>query len=219
VDQAAEVCLLLDDSPSMWADVGKGRLALQLAAALGWMALHAADRLTVIRFADGVNDAWGPGVGSGRGPSLLAYLARRPRGDGSPTKLEAACRQAARTVPAGGLAVVLSDLWLADDLNRALALLARPRWDVLLLHLLGPLELAPEEAGSVTLRDAETGRTLEVLLDAELSAAYREALNGRIDRIRSAATGRGARHELVHTDWELERAVVPYLVARSVVTA
>lgn len=217
--RAAEVCLLLDASRSMTVDPRTARLAVELAAALGWIALYSGDRLSAVRFADRVLDSWGPAAGSGRGPGLLSYLGHpctAAAGSGG-TRLEAACATAARLAPAGGLAVVLSDLWLADGLDEALAVLGRPRWEVLVLQLLSGHELGPPAMGAVVLLDSETGRTLEVQLTEALSARYREALHGRLDRVRGVAARRGARCELIHADWSLERAVVPYLLVRSVI--
>ena len=214
--QSADVSVMVDVSPSMEVDGAKGRLAVELAVALAWIALHAADRVTVIRFADRVVDTWGPAAGSGRVAGMLAHLTGSVRAAAGATTLQATCRQTARLAPSGGLAIVVSDLWLADDLDAALALLPRPRWDVLLLQVMGRRELEPTLKGAVTVRDAESGEELQLLLDDAALHAYRQALHARLDRLRAVAAGRGARYALIPADWPLERAVVPFLQQRAV---
>lgn len=214
--QSADVCLLLDRSASMAVEERKRSRALELAAALAWIALHAGDRVTVVPFAADALDVWGPATGSGRGPALLRHLAALPERSATDTRLAPAARRAASAAPAGGMAVVVSDLWLADDLHDALGALPAPRWDVLLLQLLDRDELVPTLEGSLLLEDSESGQALDLVIDAPLRAAYRSALHARLDRVRSVAADRAARVELIPADWPLERAVIPYLQAQAV---
>ena len=213
--QSADVCLIVDLSASMAVGLQKPASALQLAASLGWIALHGGDRVTVAPFPGGVDGDWGPSTGSGLGPTLLRHLGALEPSAAAETRLEPATRRAARLAPSGGLVVVVSDLWLADDLDSALALVPAPRWDVLVLQVLSREELEPSVAGSLVLQDAETGRWLEINVDDDLRAAYRTALHARLDRVRSVVAGRAARHELIPADWPLERAVIPYLRRRA----
>lgn len=132
------------------------------------------------------------------------------------TALAPAVRRATRHGGAGGLVVVISDLWLADDLETALAAAPPPRWDVLVLHVLDRAEISPGIDGPVELVDAESGARLVVTVDDALRAAYRAALNARLEQVRAAAGRHGAAYALVPADWPLERAVIPYLQRRSI---
>lgn len=215
--QSAAVHVLLDVSASMDAWPAKRRLSRQLAAALGWLSLAAGDRVSVAPFpmAPGAA-AWRTGGGTGMGAACVRYVAALAAADAAATPLTPAVQAATRAGGAGGLVVVVSDLWLADDLEAALAAAAPPRWDVVLLHVLDRAELSPGLAGPVELVDAENGTRLVVTVDDGLRTAYRAALNARLERIRSLAGRHGASYALVPADWPLEQAVIPYLQRRAV---
>lgn len=216
VPQAARVYLLLDTSASVAADPAKWRLARQVGAALGWLSLACGDRLVLQAFPPpAVGGRWGPASGSGQCADLLAHLGRLGPAAGAGTALGATVRRLADRATAGGLVAIISDLWLSDDLDVALAALPTGRWDVLVIHILGRAELEPDADGALELCDAETGDTLPLAVDGALRAAYRAALTARIERVRACVTGRGGEHVLVPADWPLERAITPFLRRRA----
>jgi uncharacterized protein (DUF58 family) len=216
--QAASVHLVLDTSPSVWAWPAKRRLAAELVAALGWMALANGDRLTAAAGgAAGGAATWGPASGATRGPALLSWLTGlRPLPDGH-SHLGPTVDGLVRAAPAGGLLVLVSDLWLDEDLDALLRLAPPPRWETLLLQLLDRAELDPPCAGGATLTDSETGETLVLVVDEPLRAAYRQALGARLERLRTLTTARGAAHALIPADWPLEQAVLPFLQRRALI--
>jgi uncharacterized protein (DUF58 family) len=112
--------------------------------------------------------------------------------------------------------VLVSDLWLADDLDAILRLTPPPRWEMLLLQVLDRAELDPPHAGALNLTDSETGAALALFVDEDLCSAYRQALNARLEILRGLATARGADHAVIPADWSLEQAVLPYLQRRAV---
>ena len=130
--------------------------------------------------------------------------------------LAPAVRAVTRSAPTGGMLVVLSDLWVVDDLYAALGLAPAPRWQVLVLHVLSRAELSPALEGSIRLVDAESGDAITMVADADLMDQYRLALNAHLERLRTAVARRGASYALVPADWPLERAVIPYLQRRMV---
>jgi uncharacterized protein (DUF58 family) len=215
--QAASVHVVLDVSPSMWRWPAKRRLAAELTAALGWMALAHGDRLTVAGCAaSDPHPTWGPASGAGRGPGLLAWLGALAPAPGVGSRLGPTVEGLVRAAPAGGLLVLVSDLWLADDLDATLRLAPPPRWETLLLQVLDRSELDPPHEGALALVDGETGAVVTVTVDDSVRAQYRQALNGRFERLRALATQRGAGHAVIPGDWPLEQAVLPYLQRRAV---
>lgn len=215
--QSAGVHVVLDVSTSMGAWPAKRRLSRELAAALGWLSLATGDRVTVVPFPEVPGAAtWRMGGGTGLGTACVRYVAGLATAAEPATALAPAVRRATRHGGAGGLVVVISDLWLADDLETALAAAPPPRWDVLVLHVLDRAEISPGIDGPVELVDAESGARLVVTVDDALRAAYRAALNARLEQVRAAAGRHGAAYALVPADWPLERAVIPYLQRRSI---
>jgi uncharacterized protein (DUF58 family) len=214
VTHAADVHVALDNSPSMAIGAHKRRAALELAAALAWMSLAHGDRVTVLPFPSDA-DVWGPAAGGRLGASVLRHLSSLRPGVTPSTRLEPVVRGVAQRARVGGLLVVISDLWVADDFDMALAAVPPPRWDVLVLHMLSAEEREPTVDGATELIDAESGERVSIAVDDDVRAAYRAALHRRVDRLRSMVGGRGAAYALVPTEWPLERAVVPYLQRRS----
>lgn len=218
--QAADVHVVLDISESMAVFAAKQRLAVELAAALGWISLTLGDRVTVSLIPEMPGLAgWGPAKGAGFNRGLLAYLSGLPAASGLGTALVPAFQRIARAAPVGGLAVLVSDLWLSDDLNVALASVPPPRWEVLVLHILDRAELDPRLEGALELVDTESGLRTTMWVDDAVRREYRLQLRDRLERLRRIVGGQGAQYALLPADWSLERAIVPYLQRRAILVA
>ncbi len=217
--QAASVHLVLDLSPSMSAWGAKRTLSMQLAAALGWMSLTGGDRLTMATCPPSAPaPVWGPATGARRAPGMLAWLASLDPAAARATELLPVVDGLARAAPAGGLLVLVSDLWLADDLDATLRRVPPPRWETLVLQLLDPSELDPDLSGACLVLDAESGAAVRLSVDEGVRTAYRQALGERMERLRAVAAARGATYAMLPADWPMEQAVVPFLQRRAVLT-
>ena len=215
VEQSVDVHLLLDVSRSMaWGAPSKLRLAQQLVAALGYLALAHHDRLHVTGFGAAPLQSFGPAQGKGRLIELLRFVERQQADQ--PTALADALRSYARAHPRGGLLVICSDLLAAEGLEDGLRALSPPRWQTLVLHILDPRELHPDLSGPIELEDAETGQRLPLTLDAATLATYRRNVTAWRERVASACARRGATYAQTLTDWPLEQQVVPYLRGRRI---
>jgi uncharacterized protein (DUF58 family) len=220
VPQAADVHLVLDLSPSMVVLPAKRRLAVELTAALGWISLALGDRVSVGVLPEVAGLAgWGPATGVGANRRLLAYLEALPAATGGASALAPVVRRVARAAPVGGLAVLVSDLWLADDLEVALAGLPAPRWEVLVLQVLDRAELEPDVEGALELVDVESGLGVTLRVDEVVREAYRRQLCERVERTHRVAAARGAAYVLLPADWSLERAIVPALQRRAILVS
>jgi uncharacterized protein (DUF58 family) len=215
VEQNVSVHVLLDISRSMaWGMPPKLRVAQQLAAALGYLALAHSDRLRVAPFGTAVLRPFGPAQGKGRLPELLRFIEALQASE--QTAVARALTAYAANHRRGGLLVILSDLLAPEGLEDGLRALPPPGWQVLVLHLLDPRELHPDLQGPLELEDAETGQRLPLTLDAPTVAAYRRNVLAWQERIANACARRGATYAQVLTNWPLERAVIPYLRARQI---
>lgn len=216
--QAASVHVVIDVSRSVSSWPAKRRLTVELAAALGWMSLASGDRVTLAA-APGAGLAqpvWGPATGSARGPGLLAWLADLEVAAAPSTELGPVVAGLTRAAPAGGLLVLLSDLWVADDLDATLRLAPPPRWETLVLQILDASELDPPWDGAMELLDVESGASTVLAVDERVRAEYRQALAQRCEQLRTLLAVRGAAYALLNADWPLEQAVLPYLQRRAV---
>ena len=171
------VHLLVDNSRSMdWPDdpeQNKLRYALRLCGALGYIALHAGDQVSVTLL-DRERRRWGPYRGRPNSLRLLQFLdAVSAAGE---TNLNAVLQDYALRGGRPGLLLLLSDMLSPAGYREGLnALLARG-YEVGILHVLSPDELQPPLAGDLKLVDVETGEDAEISLDGTTLAAYEQRL-------------------------------------------
>lgn len=167
------VTFLVDGSASMAQGVpDKLVFAKRAAAALGYIALAAEDRVVLASLAGRTGRRRAALRGSGRAFRLLAELSAIQPAHGI-TDLVAACRHALAQVSGRGVLVLVSDL-LDPGAERALRDLAATGSDVIVLHVLAPDELAPDLEGDLRLVDAESGATVDVTLDLAARERYAE---------------------------------------------
>lgn len=213
LDPVLTAWALVDRSPSM--DFGsavrtKRALASEALAGLGAVLRRRGDRLGVVATASGGLDLVRPPVGDRRG--LVATLAAvegvsAPPGSGR-TDLARALTTLGRVARHRGAVVVISDLPVSADVERALGVLAR-RHLVIALEVRDPRERELPSLGPVRLRDLETGATRLVdTADPRFRARLAEAVADG-DAARAAMLTRvRARHVVLDTggDWVLALA-------------
>ena len=95
----------------------------------------------------------------------------------------------ARRHPTPGLAIVVSDLMMDPaEVERGLHALRMRRYQVLLLHVVGPGELEPgREFSRGLLEDVESGATRPVVLTPAVLARYRETLDQHLGALEALA--------------------------------
>ena len=186
VDQQLPVTILLDSSMSMLhGSPGKFLPALQVSAALGYLALAGSDRVRVGAFASGTGGSgarqtgvinwsgWYQGIRSSA--QLFAWLQQlEPQGTGN---LDSVADQVLAQLPPTGLVILVSD-WLSHEDGKLPRMLRRAGREVLALHLYSPDEEDPallQAGGDLHIIDSETGEEVEVSLGDQALAEYRLA--------------------------------------------
>lgn len=222
-EEVLDVHLLVDASRSMdWGDPPKLRYARKLLAALGYVALNAANRLFVWPLA-AASPTYGPVWGRRRTAAMLSFIEDiQPRQAATPgpldapiaTELDAAL--GAFSLRAGGLIILASDL-LSARWETTLSRLAARGSDVVVLHTLCPQELRPTLGGDVRLIDRETGSAVSVTLNTDALRLYAQ----RLENWRQAVESFCARHSMAYvpidTDVPIETLVFDHLRRRGVV--
>jgi uncharacterized protein (DUF58 family) len=213
-EESARLTLFVDVSASMTAAGGrKYALALELAAALGFVALARHVPLAVAPLP-------GPGGAahfSGRGQTsrLLAKLASF-----TPQPKTAYLRAFQAAAPAGrapGVALVLSDFYDLEEYGPGLAFLRKRGYQTEALHLFADAELRPTCEGPVEFRDLETGRRLRAVVRPELREAYRALVERHFGEVAARCRAEGAGYHRLSVDEPLETTVLSVLRARGVV--
>lgn len=210
------VHLLVDASKSMeWGegDYNKLDYALILAAALGYIALAAGDRLTVtiLRALAPEPKArrFGPARGRGHVLRLLEFLDEQA-GQGQ-TDLEAQLRDYAHLGGRAGLAFLITDLFSPTGYQTGLSALQSRGYEVSVLHLLSPDELDPPLAGDLRLVDIESGQGQDVTLDGSLRDLYRRRVAAWRDEIEAYCLRRGVHYVPIVTSTAWDRLVLFHL--------
>lgn len=170
-EQETTLHVLVDASASMdWGEPSKYRLALQMAAALGYVALSGFDRAAVAFARHGLEAYLGPLRGRPAVQRLWSHLGMIS--PGGPGHLGAAIKDLARRRPLPGVAVVISDCLMPLDFLEDLGLLHKVRQEVALVQVLAPDELAPDLEGDLLLIDRETGHRQEIAANQGLLTEY-----------------------------------------------
>src|SRR5579859_3313253 len=178
-ERTMTVHLLIDVSDSMdWGTPNKKQAALRLASALAYVALSSYDRLQIAFLSDRVVGQAGPFWGQAQRASALEALARAP--SSSRTDLQASIAAYVDRIRQPGILILLTDL-LSRTAEAGLRRFANARHEAVVLHILAPQELDPEQAEDVRLVDRETGQSIDVNLDRATLARYRERLGAWLE--------------------------------------
>ena len=217
------VHLLVDASRSMdWGEPSKLRYARRLAAALGYVALNASNRLFVWPLSASAS-SYGPAWGRGRISAMLSFMDDfrsaqlttpifgTPSG---PSDLDQAL--SSFTSRAAGLVVLLSDL-LSPSWEKALTRLAARSGDVVVLHTLSPQELRPALGGDVRLIDRESGAAVSVTLNNDALRLYGQRLDEWRHQIESFCARHGLGYVPIDTSTPMETLVFDVFRRRGVV--
>jgi uncharacterized protein (DUF58 family) len=202
--------LLLDCSASMgFGAPSKFDQARRIAACLGYVGLSNLDRVAVTAFSDEVGAALAPMKGRRRLNNLLQCL--QALRCGGATALERCAREHAARRRAPGVAVLLSDLMVPEQVGAGIDALRGAGHQVLVIQLLAEEEIDPPLDGALRLHDSESGEALAVTVDAGLRAAYRRALARRLETLEHHCLVRGVEYLRASTAIAFEDVVLRYL--------
>lgn len=198
-EEDINVHLFVDASHSMdWGAPSKLEYAVRLAAAIGYVGLHALDRVGAVAFSDRVRGTLAPHRGRAQTIRLFDFLAGIS--GGGPSDLRAAMREYVFRTRRRGLLIVISDLWIPDGYEEGLKLAQYHRFEPFLIHVVSEDEVSPTVRGEARLVDVETGAASEVTVDGYALEAYTRARDAyfagverfcvqhQIDYLRTATT-------------------------------
>jgi len=208
--------LLVDVSGSMQtasAGISKRRYATMLAAAIAHLVLSQRDGAGLTLFAESVVAHLKPRAKSRQLDEILTALATAP--GNLPAASAAVLHEVAELMPRRGLVILISDLFFpTEDIFSGLDHLVFRGHDLIIFHLLDPLENDLSVSGQVRFVDLETGEELTTQTD-EIRSLYEQALSGWQRELDDGLRGRSVDRVLVTTDRPLEQALFEYLTRRS----
>ena len=173
-EEDINVHLFVDASLSMdWGEPSKLAYAVRLAAAIGYVGLHALDRVGAVAFSDRAQATLAPHRGRGQTLRLFEFLAGI-RGGGA-SDLRATMREYVYRTRRRGLLILISDLWMPDGYEEGLKLAQYHRFEPFVIHVVSEDEITPPVRGEARLVDVETGTATEVTIDGYALEAYTRA--------------------------------------------
>ncbi|MGD0900892.1 MAG: DUF58 domain-containing protein [Thermoguttaceae bacterium] len=205
---------LIDTSRSMdFGEPTKLRLALQLAAALGFVGLVRGDRVKI----ETLGQAAGAPVFRGRRSlwRMLGHLEGIQSGPAVPLAdgVKSFCvRNSGR-----GIVVLLTDLMDKAGYESALRYLVSRDMDVYVIHILSAEELDPDLQGDLRLLDCEDSDAAEITVTPTLLERYKRTLAAFVDEARQFCTRRGIAYLLARNEVSVDDLVGGYLRTRGLV--
>lgn len=170
-EEDLHVYILLDVSNSMTlGNPAKFYYAMQLGAALGYIALSNLDRVGVVPFADGVLGRLPPTRGVGRIFKIFEFLKQTQVG--GDTRLESSMRTFIHQNPRRGVAVLISDFYDPSGYMEAINTLRYNKYETYVVQIYDMQEVQPQLMGDLHLVDCETGDAREVTVSPKLLADY-----------------------------------------------
>lgn len=212
------VSILVDVSASMkQGEPEKLRYALQVAAALAYIALSAEDRVGVYPFDGELRPPFRPVRGRRNAPRLFRYLESLLENPGEETSLEKSLQAFQRTSLRRGLVVLISDLMDPRGYDEALRAIAGSRIETFLVHLMSPQELDPSLAGDLRLIDCEDGGVAEISVNRKLLESYRSTVSAFRDGILQSCSRRNISPLFAATSTPFQQLILGYLRTRGLV--
>lgn len=206
---------LIDASESMnFGDPTKLRVAKQLAAALGYVGLCRADRVSVAAL--GPQGRRAP-ILRGRASlwKMLQYL--ESVSSGTNVSLYDGVKDFSIRNSGTGVAVLLTDLMDKQGYESALRMLIGRRMDVFVMHILSPEEIDPPLRGDRKLIDVEDGDSAEVTINSYVLEKYKQTVQSFIGSVKTFCARRSIVYIPVRTETPVETIVTKYLRERGVV--
>ena len=198
----ARCVIVLDVSRSMhWTGAAerltKMSYAEHLAAALALLLLRQRDAVGLVRFDGAIRTVIPPRAPQKQWRRLITAFT--DQGGGQQSDVVAALNRAGNMVRRPGLVILLSDLLVdAAPVEDALRALRARGHEVLVAHIMDPVERDFPEDGEALYRDPETGVQVPAAT-ADIASAYRITVTEAVDEWRASIGRAGARYTLALT--------------------
>ncbi len=211
-----EVHLVLDVSRSMTAGEGpisKFRYCAMLAAAISHLAAGQRDAVGLTLFADRILQHMNARSSPDHRMEVLTRLASvREHATAESARV---LDEVAELMPRRGLVVLISDLYFdVDELLSALSHFRHFGHDVLVFHVLTPLERGLDVDGSIRFQDMETGEQITTQAH-EIRTSFTRAVTDWVDHLSRGCVGREIDYVPLQTDTPLSRALHDYFIKRA----
>jgi uncharacterized protein (DUF58 family) len=219
------VHVMLDSSNSMdWRSYPnlptKFSYARRVAGSLCYVSLWHFDRVVIVPFGKELAKPFGPSQGRSHVVPMLNFLTRMiPLGQ---TDLVQSIDRYLHSRKRPGILILISDLLSGEpeQLREQLRSLRAKSWQTIVLHIVDPVELAPDLAASnqpTELLEVESGDRLRLTPTPQVIGRYQTAIGTWLEQIESACLEEKADYLRLQTDWPFETVVLRLLHKQGVV--
>lgn len=209
-ERQMHVQIYLDCSASMGSvNKSKGLYAVGVAAALGFLAVHNMDKLSINLIKGGASEnPYGTIIGKKTFFKTIREL-ENIEFDGE-VDLGKAVMSGGSSANGDGLSVIISDFFTDSDWRKAVDYLCFKKRQVLLVQVLTPEEIEPLYDGRVNLIDSEAlgledGKNMKLRITRGMQQAYAQALADYRNELQTYCNSRGAEFISVPTDKPIEK--------------
>ena len=217
-ERQMQVQIFLDCSASMGRnDPAKSAYATAAAAALGYLAIHNMDKVS-LNFMSGKKCENPFGTIVGKTAYLRAISALETLSfEGDDADVAACVASCQDTSRGAGLSVIVSDFFTEYNWKKAVDYLLYKRRQVLLIQVMTPDEADPLYDGRVSLIDSEAvdmsdPKNMKLRITRSLQKAYEEALTDYNLDIKNFCTKRGVDYISARTDQPIEKVLFGQLL-------
>jgi uncharacterized protein (DUF58 family) len=205
-EQELHVSLFIDCSRSMtFGNPAKMTRAVQMAAAVGYVALHHFDRVSVYPFDRKIQTALHRLSGKGKVLPLFRFLqAVRPGDQGD---LNQALQSGRAVDGKPGVSLIFSDFLFDNGYKEGLRFMQAAQQEIVLVHILAEEERHPPLQGDIRLVDSETQSETEVTVSPPVLEKYTQSVRQYGDDIASFAFSRGMLYVDVRPEQSVENTI------------
>lgn len=183
-----------------------------LAASLAYLAGKQHDANGLVLFDQQIRHVLQPSSRPDSLPRIFATLENSQASEG--TDVETALDSIHTVASRRGLVALISDLYTdPEQLLKTLQPLVHRQQDIVLFHILDPMELNPDYDSVVSLTDMETGERTDVDPDW-LKTDYRDLILAHCEALEKATARAGADYVRLVTDAPLDDALTRYMLFR-----
>lgn len=209
-EQDLTIHLAIDVSGSLGlGEPAKELFVKKLAAALGYVSLVNNNRVTISSFSDGLKGQ----LANMRGRNYLSAMTEflLTADCEGPTYFDSACRQLVAGRIGSGIMIVLSDFLFKEGFDAGLRRLIGRQYDLYVIQVLSPQELAPELSGDLKLVDIEDADAAEITISSALLKYYKRNLTAYCNELKDFCRRRGAIYVLANSADSVESLTLNYL--------
>ncbi|WP_035294516.1 DUF58 domain-containing protein [Clostridium sp. KNHs214] len=203
-ERESTVNIFLDTSKSMdFGEEKKSIRGLQLAAALTFISLKDSDRVCINTL--GENGLYSSKeLNSKNGFKYYTDFLQGIEFKGK-TNINGCIKKKDKLL--GGLSIIISDFFTADNLEESLKYLKYKKQDFMLIHILSPEELNPKLRGHLRLKDSETEIYRDITVTDNIIKKYDNALKEFTMNLNNISRKLGGRYIVVSSDESLEEII------------